>query len=344
MNRRKLFISTAKAAVAAAGGSSVLSSIEADAQPASAAETRNPEAKPVADGAEIPRPSPPFKGMIGKTFKDSKQDFPQPFKAPKGAPNVLVILLDDVGFGHPGTFGGPIPTPKLDELAGEGLRYNTFHSTGICSPTRAAVLTGLNHHQVGFGTIAELSTGYPGYDSVWPLEAATVAEVLKQNGYSTAAWGKWHNTPDWETTPDGAVQPLADRRRLRILVRVPRRRDEPVGAATLPQHAARRAAEAARAGLSSDRRHRRRRDRLDQPREVDHAGQAVLRLFRARRGSRAPARAEGMDRQVQGPVRSGLGQGQGRDAGAPEGARRRAGRHAADAPAKGDRVLGQPVA
>ncbi len=88
-------------------------------------------------------------------------------------------------------------------MASEGIRYNTFHTTGICSPTRAAVLTGLNHHQVGFGTIAELSTGFPGYDSVWPLEATTVAEVLKENGYSTAAWGKWHNTPDWETTPIG---------------------------------------------------------------------------------------------------------------------------------------------
>jgi arylsulfatase A-like enzyme len=151
----------------------------------------------------LPLPTPAFKGKIGKTFETSSQDFPQPTQAPKGAPNVVVILLDDVGFGHPGTFGGPIPTPNLDKLASAGLRYNRFHTTAICSPTRAAVLTGLNHHQVGFGTIAELSTGYPGYDSVWPLEAVTVAEVLKQNGYSTAAWGKWHNTPDWETSPIG---------------------------------------------------------------------------------------------------------------------------------------------
>jgi len=151
----------------------------------------------------LPRPAEPFKGKIGKTFRDSVPDFPQPIRAPKGAPNIVVILLDDVGFGQPGTFGGPIPTPSLDKLASRGIRYNTFHTTALCSPTRAAVLTGLNHHQVGFGTIAELSTGFPGYDSVWPLEAVTVAEVLKQNGYSTAAWGKWHNTPDWETTPIG---------------------------------------------------------------------------------------------------------------------------------------------
>ncbi|MGA8172334.1 MAG: arylsulfatase [Methylocystis sp.] len=151
----------------------------------------------------LPKPTPPFKGKIGKTFKDSVPDFPQPIRAPKGAPNVVIVLLDDVGFGQPGTFGGPIPTPNLDKLAHEGISYNRFHTTAICSPTRAAVLTGLNHHQVGFGTITELSTGYPGYDSVWPLEAVTVAEVLKQNGYSTAAWGKWHNTPDWETSPMG---------------------------------------------------------------------------------------------------------------------------------------------
>jgi len=190
MNRRKLFVSTTKAAVATAAGGSGLSSIKAQAQQGPVPQTPAQETKAAAGGIELPRPSEPFKGTIGKTFKDSTQDFPQSFKAPKGAPNVVVILLDDVGFGQPGTFGGPIPTPKLDGLAGEGIRFNTFHTTGICSPTRAAVLTGLNHHQVGFGTIAELSTGYPGYDSVWPLEATTVAEVLKQNGYSTAAWGK----------------------------------------------------------------------------------------------------------------------------------------------------------
>ena len=153
--------------------------------------------------AETPCPADAFQGQDRQDLQGLGRRFPAALKAPKGAPNVVVILLDDVGFGHPGTFGGPIPTPNLDKLASEGLRYNTFHTTGICSPTRAAVLTGLNHHQVGFGTIAELSTGFPGYDSVWPLEATTVAEVLKQNGYSTAAWGKWHNTPDWETTPIG---------------------------------------------------------------------------------------------------------------------------------------------
>ncbi len=119
-------------------------------------------------GPALPAPAPAFKGTIGVTFADSKADFPQPAKAPKGAPNVVLILLDDVGFGQPGTFGGPVPTPALDKLASDGLRYNRFHTVGVCSPTRAALLTGRNHHQVAYGTVAELSTGFPGYNSVWP--------------------------------------------------------------------------------------------------------------------------------------------------------------------------------
>ncbi|MBX3417231.1 MAG: sulfatase-like hydrolase/transferase [Pirellulaceae bacterium] len=156
-----------------------------------------------ADGLRLPKPDQAFQGKIGKTFNDSQQDFPQPLQAPPGAPNVVVILLDEVGFGHPSTFGGPIPTPKLDQLARQGLRYTRFHTVGICSPTRIALLTGRNHHQVGTGTITELSTGFPGYHGVWPREAASVARVLKENGYSTGVWGKWHNTPDWETSPIG---------------------------------------------------------------------------------------------------------------------------------------------
>ena len=114
-----------------------------------------------------------------------------------------MILLDDVGFGQPSTFGGPIPTPQFDKLASQGLRYTRFHTIGICSPTRIALLTGRNHHQVATGTITELSTGFPGYNGVWPREAASVARVLQENGYSTGVWGKWHNTPDWDTSPIG---------------------------------------------------------------------------------------------------------------------------------------------
>jgi arylsulfatase A-like enzyme len=152
---------------------------------------------------QLPKPVPAFKGKIGATFEDSTEDYPQPVQAPKGAPNVLLIQLDDLGFGQPSTFGGLVPTPNMDKLAARGLKYNRFHTTAICSPTRAALLTGRNHHQVATGTITELSTGYPGYHSIWGRETASIAEVLKGNGYNTSAWGKWHNTPDWETSPIG---------------------------------------------------------------------------------------------------------------------------------------------
>ncbi|WP_176594323.1 arylsulfatase [Sphingobium sp. EM0848] len=123
--------------------------------------------------------------------------------APKGAPNVVVILLDDVGFAAASTFGGVVPTPAMDKLAGEGLRYNNFHVTALCSPTRAALLTGRNDHRVGFGTVSESASPHPGYDGVLRDDAATFAKVLQDNGYSTAAFGKWHNTPYFEINPTG---------------------------------------------------------------------------------------------------------------------------------------------
>ncbi|AIL61765.1 arylsulfatase [Pseudomonas alkylphenolica] len=155
------------------------------------------------DRSTLPIADSAFKGKIGTTFADSTADFPQPVTAPAGAPNVVVVLLDDMGFGQPGTFGGPVPTPGMDRLADQGLRFNRMHTTGICSATRAALLTGRNQHQVGFGTITELATGFPGYNTVWSQSTASVARVLRDNGYSSAAFGKWHNTPDWETQPNG---------------------------------------------------------------------------------------------------------------------------------------------
>jgi arylsulfatase len=123
--------------------------------------------------------------------------------APAGAPNVLLVMTDDVGFGAAGAFGGPIPTPNLDRLAARGLIYTHFHTTAMCSPSRAALLTGRNHHAVGNGTVANLTTGYPGYWSVIPRSAATIAEVLKDNGYNTAMFGKHHNTPEADVSPAG---------------------------------------------------------------------------------------------------------------------------------------------
>lgn len=151
----------------------------------------------------LPRPEPRFQGRIGTYYTDSKSEIPTLPQAPKGAPNIVVVLLDDVGFGHASTFGGPVNMPVLQKLADGGLRYNRFHTTALCSPSRAALLSGRNHHSVHTGIIMELATGFPGYDGRWPREAACVAEVLRQNNYNTAAFGKWHNTPDYETSSAG---------------------------------------------------------------------------------------------------------------------------------------------
>jgi arylsulfatase A-like enzyme len=155
------------------------------------------------DRTVLPIPDPAFKGKIGKTYKDSTPDYPQPVTAPEGAPNVLLILLDDVGFGMTSTFGGPVPTPNLDKLANDGLSYTRFHTTALCSPTRAALLTGRNHHSVGTGVIIEMGTGYPGYTGIIPKSTATIAEMLRDNGYATAMFGKAHNTPETEISPAG---------------------------------------------------------------------------------------------------------------------------------------------
>jgi arylsulfatase len=151
----------------------------------------------------LPRPGPNFQGVIGRTYKDSTPDKIPIQKAPDGAPNVLLVLIDDSGFGQWGTFGGQIATPNLDRLAQAGLRYTRFHTTALCSPTRAALLTGRNHHSVGTGVITELGDAYPGYSGQIPKSTAMVSETLRQNGYSTAFIGKNHNIADWETSVSG---------------------------------------------------------------------------------------------------------------------------------------------
>jgi arylsulfatase A-like enzyme len=154
-------------------------------------------------GVKLPRPDAPFNGVIRPSAKDSTPEWPKPVTPPPGAPNVVVILLDDVGFSVTSTFGGPVHTPELDKCAGQGLRYNNFNTVGICSPTRASLLTGRNHHRVGFGIVTGQANGFPGYNNEWKKSVASVAQVLRGNGYSTAAFGKWHNTPDWEISPIG---------------------------------------------------------------------------------------------------------------------------------------------
>jgi len=151
----------------------------------------------------LPKPPPSFTGTIDPSRQKSTPAWPEEVKAPAGAPNIVLVLLDDVGFGATSANGGAIPTPALDQLAQQGIRYNNFHVNALCSPTRGALLTGRNNHQVGFASVVDQAAGYPGYNSIWPRSAASIAEVLKDNGYSTAAFGKWHNTPVWETSPVG---------------------------------------------------------------------------------------------------------------------------------------------
>ena len=159
---------------------------------------------PVTGGSVLlPAPEPQFGGVIGRKASESRPDFPQAVTAPKGAPNVLLIMTDDTGFGASSTFGGPIPTPNLERVYQHGLCYNQFHTTALCSPTRAALLTGRNHHSVGFGNISEFASGYPGYNSILPKSAGTIGNILVGNGYNTSWFGKNHLIPDWLESPDG---------------------------------------------------------------------------------------------------------------------------------------------
>ena len=163
----------------------------------------SPSATTTIDGRYLPPPPASFGGTINLDAKDSKPYWPPTVVPPKGAPNVLLIMTDDQGYGLTSTFGGVIPTPCMDRIAKDGLRYTEFHSTALCSPTRAALITGRNHHSVGFGVITEMSTGYPGYDSVIGPESATVATILKENGYATSWFGKNHNTPSYQISLAG---------------------------------------------------------------------------------------------------------------------------------------------
>jgi arylsulfatase len=163
----------------------------------------SPDATTTIPGNQLPPPPPKFGGVIKETAKDSKPWWPPRVVPPKGAPNVLLLMTDDQGYGVSGTFGGVIPTPALDRVATAGLRYTQFHSTALCSPTRAALITGRNHHAVGFGVITEISTGYPGYDSIIGPENATIGRILSDNGYSTSWFGKNHNTPGFQYSVSG---------------------------------------------------------------------------------------------------------------------------------------------
>ena len=163
----------------------------------------SPSATTTIDGKQLPAPDPKFGGVIKENAAQSKPWWAPRVVPPKGAPNVLLIMTDDVGFGAPSTFGGVIPTPALDRITKAGLRYTQFHSTSLCSPTRAALITGRNHHSAGFGVISEQSTGFPGYNSIIAKDIATIGEILKENGYATSWFGKDHNTPTFTASQAG---------------------------------------------------------------------------------------------------------------------------------------------
>ena len=192
----------------------------------------------VVNRESLPNPDPPSRARSAR-LQDSTPDYPQPVKAPKGAPNVLLILLDDVGFGMCSTFGGPVPTPHMDKLAKNGLKYTRFHTTALCSPTRGALLAGRNHHSIGTGVIIEMGTGYPGYTGIIPKSTAIgrrdAARQRLRHGHVRQV--AQHARAGHQ--PGRAVRPLADRPGLRLLLRLQPGRDAPVLPDALPQHHAR---------------------------------------------------------------------------------------------------------
>ena len=193
---RKVALGTLAIASFFAGGSAASAQVVTG-------ELGSPSATTTVNGKQLPASPPPFGGVIKETLDGSKTWWPPRIVPPKGAPNILLIMTDDQGYGVPGTFGGVIPTPALDRIAKAGLRYIEFNSTALCSPTRAALITGRNHHSTGFGVITELSTGFPGYNSIIGPENATIGRILKDNGYATSWFGKNHNTPDFQYSVAG---------------------------------------------------------------------------------------------------------------------------------------------
>src|SRR5262245_59463450 len=163
----------------------------------------SPDATTTIDGRYLPPPPQPFQGDIGLNAAQSKLAWPARVVPPKDAPNILLIMTYDVGFGEASTFGDVIPAPTLDRIAADGLRFTNFHSTAMCSPTRAAIITGRNHHSEGYGVIGEMATGFPGYNSIIPKNTATIRRILSENGYRTSWFGKDHNTPTYQTSQAG---------------------------------------------------------------------------------------------------------------------------------------------
>ena len=292
----------------------------------------------------LPIPDRRHEGLITYDAKDPDTSFPaiEPLRPPAGAPNVLVVLLDDVGFGASSAFGGPCATPTAERLAAGGLKYNRFHTTALCSPTRQALLTGpqpsrgrdgRDHRDRDLGARLQLGASEHGRAAGRDAEAQRLLDGAVRQVPRGAGVGD---------EPDGAVRRVADRRRrVRALLRLRRRRDESVGAGAVPRHGPGRARPHGRGGLPLHRGPDGQGDRVGQPAEGADARQAVLRLLRAGRGARAAPRPAGVVGQVQGPVRRRLGRAARAHVRPPEGARRDPRRRRADRAPGGDPGLGR---
>ena len=259
----------------------------------------------------LPIPDLPHMGLTTYDAKDPETKYPpiRELRPPTGAPNVLVILIDDVGFGASSAFGGPCQTPNLEKLAANGLKYNRFHTTALCSPTRQALLTGRNHHSAGMGAITEMATSAPGQYSLMSNTMSPIARTLKLNGYSTSQFGKCHEVPVWQTSPMGPFDhwPSGGGGFEYFYGFIGGETNQwypalyegttPVEPEKTPEQGYHFTEDLTNKG-----------DQVDPPAKIAHARQAVLHVLRARRDARATSRAEGVDRQIQGQVRPGLGQ------------------------------------
>ncbi len=248
-----------------------------------------------------------FKGRVGRTVYESTPHWPELPRPRKGAPNVVVVLFDDLGFAHLGCYGSSISTPNIDKLAAGGLRFTNFHTTALCSPTRAALLTGCNHHSVGMRGLANWNTGFPNCTGTVTKSAATIAEVLRPGGYSTFAVGKWHLTPIEQTSPAGPFDqwPLA-RGFDRYYGFLEGETDQWRPDLTSDNHSI-------KPPKTPEEGYHLSEDLVDQAIGMVHsaegvgAGKAVLPLSRLRRDARAASGAEGISRQVPRQVRRRLG-------------------------------------
>ena len=247
----------------------------------------------------LPFPPVPSGSKAARTMQESTYSpLPVPKRLPAGAPNILIILIDDAGPALPSTYGGDINTPTLSRIANSGVSFNRFHTTAMCSPTRAALLTGHNHHRVGAGQIASLANDWDGYSGMWPATGASIAKVLGYYGYATSAFGKWHNTPHADTLAGRSVRTLADRppRRLRLFLRLPRGGVVAMGTGACRELQSHR--DAAPQGLSPDRGPGRQGRCVDAPAARARARPAVPDVLGARRRPCPAPHLQGVGGQV----------------------------------------------